>query len=412
MAPRSSTDPDDPNIDDPNIDNDPNDALRIPIRPPLLAWTSNPLILIAPFFLWGTAMVAMKGVMQETTPLFLAGVRLLPAGLLVVAVSMLLGKQQPKGWRAWLWISLFALVDGTLFQGFLARGLERTGAGLGSVMIDSQPLAVAVMARFLFQEWIGPLGWIGLLVGLVGISFIGLPDEWIIGLFQGHIFGHISGHISGGGAAAGPVITVEQEIWSGLFQQGEWLMLMAALSMAVGTILIRYVVRWADPVAATGWHMVIGGVPLMAAALLDWLVGNQAEYSDLSAGTMGSVIQAALAGGTAPWQGISLPGWLEMSYATVFGSAIAYGLFFYIAAQGNLTSLSALTFLTPVFALLFSTLLLSESLSALQWGGVVLTLVSIYLINQRIQLANWLSDQLSISIAAPPAAAEDSQETI
>ncbi len=393
MAPRSSAD---------NNHTDLNDAPRIPIRQPLFALASSPLILIAPFFLWGTAMVAMKGVMQETTPLFLAGVRLLPAGLLVVAVSVLLGKQQPQGWRAWLWISLFALVDGTLFQGFLAKGLERTGAGLGSVMIDSQPLAVAVMARFLFQEWIGPLGWIGLLIGLVGISFIGLPDEWIIGLFQGHILS--------AGATSGPVITVEKEIWSGLFQQGEWLMLMAALSMAVGTILIRYVVRWADPVAATGWHMVIGGAPLMVAALLDWLFGNAAEYSDLSGGGIESVIQAALADGTAPWQGISLSGWLAMSYATVFGSAIAYGLFFYIAAQGNLTSLSALTFLTPVFALLFSTLLLSESLSMLQWSGVVLTLVSIYLINQRVQLATWLSSQLSIQIAAPPAAAKDSQK--
>lgn len=334
---------------------------RLPLPKPLSPLAANPLILIAPFFLWGTAMVAMKGVMDETTPLFLAAVRLLPAGLLVVLVSVLLGREQPKGWRAWLWISLFALVDGTLFQGFLAKGLERTGAGLGSVMIDSQPLAVAVMARFLFQEWIGPLGWLGLLIGLSGISFIGLPDEWILGFFQGHW------------ADFGPLITFEQEVWSSLFQQGEWLMLMAALSMAAGTILIRYVVRWADPVAATGWHMVLGGAPLMVASLADSSWGN----------------------GSLPWQGISLPGLLEISYATIFGSAIAYGLFFYIAAQGNLTSLSALTFLTPVFALLFSTLLLSESLSTLQWSGVMLTIVSIYLINQRVWLSTWLSDRVS-----------------
>lgn len=336
-------------------------APRIPLPKPLSALATNPLVLIAPFFLWGTAMVAMKGVMDETTPLFLAGVRLLPAGFLVVLVSMLLGREQPKGWRAWLWISLFALVDGTLFQGFLAKGLERTGAGLGSVMIDSQPLAVAIMARFLFQEWIGPIGWVGLFVGLIGISFIGLPDDWILGFLQGQ----------------NPVIIFEQELWSVLFQQGEWLMLMAALSMAAGTILIRYVARWADPVAATGWHMMLGGAPLMAIALQD---------------------------STAPWQEISLSGWLEMSYATVFGSAIAYGIFFYIAAQGNLTSLSALTFLTPVFALLFGTLLLSETLSSLQWSGVILTLVSIYLINQRVQLASWLTTQLSgeNTVSTPP----------
>ncbi|MGC1307296.1 MAG: DMT family transporter [Phormidesmis sp.] len=337
-------------------------SLQAAAPSPFLKLTTTPLVLISPFFLWGTAMVAMKGVMLETTPLFIAGVRLLPAGILVVLFSIVIGREQPKGWRAWLWIALFALVDGTLFQGFLAKGLERTGAGLGSVMIDSQPLAVAIMARILFKEWIGPLGWSGLSIGLLGISFIGLPDDWIIAFFQGQ------------GLSFEPIATFEQEVWSVLFQQGEWLMLMAALSMAVGTILIRYVAQVADPVAATGWHMIIGGTPLLA---MSW--ANEAH---------------------AAWQGISLTGWAELGYATVFGSAIAYGVFFYIAAQGNLTSLSALTFLTPVFALLFSTLLLSESLSALQWSGVLLTLVSIYLINQRTQLADLLSTYLSIPIAA------------
>lgn len=332
------------------------EILAIPALTAAEKFLTNPLVLISPFFLWGTSMVAMKGVMAETSPLFLASVRLLPAGLLVVLVSVLLGREQPKGWKAWLWIGLFALVDGTLFQGFLAKGLERTGAGLGSVMIDSQPLAVAIMARFLFQEWIGPLGWAGLVVGLLGISFIGLPDEWVLALLQGRF-------------NLEPIMTFEQELWTVLFQQGEWLMLMAALSMATGTILIRFVAKEADPVAATGWHMVIGGLPLIVASMM---------------------------GEPSAWQGISSAGWLEIGYATVFGSAIAYGVFFFLAAQGNLTSLSALTFLTPVFALLFSTLFLAESLSVLQWAGVALTLISIYLINQRVQLAEKFSHWLTV----------------
>ncbi|MEO0771287.1 MAG: DMT family transporter [Cyanobacteria bacterium J06649_4] len=343
------------------------ETLRTPDLQPAIKLLSNPLVLISPFFLWGTAMVAMKGVMAQTSPLFIASVRLLPAGILVVLVSVFLGRSQPRGWQAWLWIGLFALVDGTLFQGFLAKGLERTGAGLGSVMIDSQPLAVAIMARFLFQEWIGPFGWVGLLVGLLGISFIGLPDDWVLAFFQGN------------GINFEPVVTLEHELWSVLFQQGEWLMLMAALSMAVGTILIRFVARVADPVAATGWHMILGGLPLVALSAID-------EPS--------------------AWQGISLSGWAEIGYATVFGSAIAYGIFFYIAAKGNLTSLSALTFLTPVFALLFSTAFLAESLSSLQWTGVLLTLISIYLVNQRMELADkWSLLRSSIS-------SRDSGETV
>lgn len=87
------------------------------------------------------------------------------------------------------------------------------------------------------------------------------------------------------------------------------------------------------------------------------------------------------------WVNLEPAGWMALGYSTVFGSAIAYGLFFYFASSGSLTSLSSLTFLTPVFALLFGNLLLSEVLSPLQWLGVCLTLISIYFINQRETLA-------------------------
>ncbi|NET47983.1 MAG: DMT family transporter, partial [Merismopedia sp. SIO2A8] len=83
--------------------------------------------------------------------------------------------------------------------------------------------------------------------------------------------------------------------------------------------------------------------------------------------------------------------WIALGYASVLGGAIAYGLFFYFASSGNLTSLIALTFLTPVFALLFGYGFLGEVLSPLQAVGVILTLVSIYLINQRDALGQYFS---------------------
>ena len=73
--------------------------------------------------------------------------------------------------------TLFALVDGALFQTLLAQGLGQTGAGLGLVLIDSQPLLVALLARALFGEAINPIGWLGLLLGLVGILCLGLPPQ-------------------------------------------------------------------------------------------------------------------------------------------------------------------------------------------------------------------------------------------
>ena len=41
--------------------------------------------LVSPFFLWGTSMVAMKEVLPATSPLFVASVRLVPAGLVLIA---------------------------------------------------------------------------------------------------------------------------------------------------------------------------------------------------------------------------------------------------------------------------------------------------------------------------------------
>ncbi|MGI0494130.1 DMT family transporter [Alkalinema pantanalense CENA528] len=306
------------------------------------------LLLIAPFFFWGTAMVAMKGAIADTTPFFLAGFRLVPAGFLVLVAAMLSRREQPKTWKAWLWIALFALVDGTLFQGFLAQGLTRTGAGLGSVMIDSQPLAVALLAWILFGEKIGLIGAIGLLLGVGGISLLGLPQEWIRQWVDPTVWSCASFSF------------VPLDLISSLFDNGQWLMLMAALSMAIGTVMVRYVSRHVDPVVATGWHMVLGGLPLFV--LSDWLEVDQ-------------------------WTALTATDWLALGYSTVFGSALSYGLFFYFASQGNLTSLSSLTFLTPVFALTFGNFFLAENLEPYQWLGVALTLVSIYAINQRDALA-------------------------
>jgi drug/metabolite transporter (DMT)-like permease len=319
-------------------------------------WSTGGLslvLMICPFFLWGTAMVAMKGATPHTEPYFLAGFRLLPAGILILLATVYWQSPQPRTWRAWAWIGLFGLVDGTLFQGFLTNGLMRTKAGLGSVMIDSQPLAVALLSAWLFRESIGLWGAIGLGLGVLGISCIGIPEELWLTLLDPD----------------------QSWQWSRIFAHGEWLMLLAALSMAVGTVLIPYVTKVVDPVVATGWHMVLGSLPLLG---WSWWTEDT------------------------PWQSLTPWDWSALAYSTVFGSALAYGLFFFFASRGNLTSLSALTFLTPIFALIFGRLFLKESLSLLQFAGVGVTLVSVLLINQRETIGTWISQQGSTQLIVEP----------
>ena len=221
---------------------------------------------------------------------------------------------------------------------FLVKGLAYTGAGMGSVLIDSQPLLVALLARSLFGESINPVGWMGLMFGLVGIICLGAPPDllrhwWLLG---------------------------EQASGSSLLEQGEGWMLAAAIAMALGTVLSRYACRSSDPVAVTGWHMVLGSLPLLLWHSFDrtWPL-----WPD--------------------WTGFD---WGLMAYASLFGSALAYGLFFWLVNREELTSFSTLAFLTPVFALAAGGVWLGERLQPLQWFGVALVLLSVLVVSQRRRL--------------------------
>jgi drug/metabolite transporter (DMT)-like permease len=317
-----------------------------------LAGALGSLALVSPFFLWGTSMVAMKEVLPVTSPMFVATVRLVPAGLILVAWALSKGRPMPKSASAWGAIAAFALVDATMFQGFLAEGLQRTAAGLGSVIIDSQPLTVAILASILFGETLGAEGVAGLVLGVLGLLLLELPEEALTSLVNGD---------AGEGLNT---LQLEGSIWD----SGEWWMLLAAQSMAVGTVMVRWVCKYVDPVMATGWHMVLGGVPLMAYSLAT--ESNMYATLDLSAGDVAS-----------------------LTYASVFGGAVAYGAFFYFATKGSLTKLSSLTFLTPMFASALGYVALDETLTAAQLGGAVVTLVGIYFVNTRAQVASSAEDE-------------------
>ena len=68
-------------------------------------------------------------------------------------------------------------------------------------------------------------------------------------------------------------------------------------------------------------------------------------------------------------------------YISLLGSAASYGVFFYNASKGNLTALSSLTFLTPMFAAGCGYLFLGEGLTPLQLGGATVTLGAVALLN-------------------------------
>lgn len=82
------------------------------------------------------------------------------------------------------------------------------------------------------------------------------------------------------------------------------------------------------------------------------------------------------------WCWVGQDGWL-LVYISLLGSAASYGVFFFNAAQGNLTALSSLTFLTPVFAAITDYFVLGEVLTPLELAGATVTLGAVYLLNTQ-----------------------------
>ncbi len=298
----------------------------------------NWLLMVLPFALWGTAMAAMAPLVNSGGPELVATLRLLPAGIAILLVAFFMNRPLGIARIDLGWFALFCLIDGSLFQFCLARGLVESGAGLGSVFIDSQPLIVALLARTLFGDPINPIGWIGLTIGIGGIVCIGVSPELL-----GHWF-----------------LMRTEAFELELFGQGQGWMLFAALAMALGTVLIRFTCKESDPVAVTGWHMVFGSFPL---AIWHFLYSSRPLFPD--------------------W---SINDWCLMAYSTFFGSALAYGLFFWFASRKELTSFSTLAFLTPVFALISGGIWLGERLNSIQWFGACFVLVSVFLVSQRSRL--------------------------
>ena len=102
----------------------------------------------------------------------------------VVAYGVFRGRPNPATTQAWLAILLFGAVDGMLFQGLLAAGLEKVPAGIGSVIIDSQPLTVALVASLLFGETLSSLGVLGLALGITGLLLLEVPISTLQGWFN------------------------------------------------------------------------------------------------------------------------------------------------------------------------------------------------------------------------------------
>jgi drug/metabolite transporter (DMT)-like permease len=258
-------------------------------------------------------------------PVLFAAFRYDLAGLLMLGYAIVTVEQwRPRSRPEWLVV----LVGGAFmiagYHAFLFVGELTTTSAVAAVVVSLSPILTTGFARiFLPGRALSRQGLLGLGLGLVGVVVIAQPD---------------------------PAALLE----SGL---GEFLVFMAALSFALGSVLATTADTALPIETMEAWSMVLGAVFLHAISL-----GLGERLASVA------------------WSGEAL---LSLGYLSVVASALGFLIYFDLLERLGPVEINLVSYAAPIWAALAGWLALGESVTAATALGFVVILVGFWLIKRE-----------------------------
>lgn len=250
-------------------------------------------------FLWASAFVPSKVGVLGSSPLWFLVVRFAVAGCIGLGLALALGARLPRTPRQWAAVFVFGVLGNAIYLGCTYEALRHLAAGVAAIVSSTNPLALAIVAPWFLREPLTPVKIAGLLLGFGGVVAIMIARL-------------------GTGTAAPHDIA---------------LAFAGVLGSVASTIVFK---RWCgdlDLRAVSGLQLLAAGVVLLPLALL-------------FEGTPHA---------TFTWQFV-----LSFWYVVLVMSVGATLLWFWMLTHGEASRVTAFLFLTPVFGLALSALLLHE----------------------------------------------------
>ena len=280
-------------------------------------------ILLACCMFWGLQQVLVKSIMHEVAPLFQASLRCMGACVLLLIWCRVRGIRLFERDGSW-WPGLLA---GALFAAEFAciyLGLRYTSASRLTVFLYTSPFWVAALVPlFVKSERLRPLQWLGMACAFVAVAFA-----------------MREGLGAGNNSALGDLL--------GLAAGALW---------GLTTVSIR-----ANNLTRISPEKLLFYQIAATALAVPWL--------SVALGETWSFQWSALA-------------WGSMLAQTVIGAFASYLAWMWMLGRYPATKISVFVFLTPLFALLFGTLLLGESATPTLLMALGLVAVGIVLVNKR-----------------------------
>lgn len=254
------------------------------------------LILAVSMIAAGVVYPVTDSALEHTSPIMIATLRALVGGLILTLALPLLRSRLPRTSRLWAWAFAIGFGNTTLTQVGISVGTARAGAAVASVLLNTSPFFVALIARLALHEPITRLRAVGLVIGFAGVLLVVAADP--------------------GKIAHGPRLAI-----------GFALALLGALGWAGGGLGMRALTQREPDLDVSGHtaaQFLAGGIPMIPLALLDR--------------------------GTTTWSDPTLIA--QFAYLIIGGQVLVYLGFNAALARWPSTRVYAWTFLVPVVAVL------------------------------------------------------------
>jgi drug/metabolite transporter (DMT)-like permease len=285
----------------------------------MLAW----FVLLLLGAIWGASFMFIKVGVAEIPPFTFVLCRTMVAALVLFSVMKLRGNELPRTRQMWVVLVTMGLLNGVIPYTLITWGETHITSGLASILNAAMPLFTVLLAHYwTHDERMATLKVLGVLIGFVGVMVVFAPE--LRNGFQVELLGQLA-------------------------------VVIAALSYAVATIFARRYLRGVSPViASTG--------QLASAALMMF--------------PLSFVFDHPLA--LRP----SLPALAAVLTLALLGTAVAYVLYYWLIEHTGATRTSLVTYLLPIFGVMWGALVLREPIEWEAIVGLILIIAGVALVNR------------------------------
>ena len=201
------------------------------------------LAFAAIYLIWGSTYVFNKIAVTELPPLFLASVRFIAAGLLIMIISKIL-KYKLAITKKQFFNSLIA---GFLFlvygNGVFVWALKYLDSGFAALLASTQPLFVLLLMRLIDRKPMQKKSIIGVLLGLLGMYLLVSQQE--ITSLEGSVLGIFMVFTCVFSWSYGSVFVSKADLPKNFFVSTGYQMLIAGFMLLLGSLIFKE--TWISP---------------------------------------------------------------------------------------------------------------------------------------------------------------------